>query len=151
MATKLVIRSNYENDSAKYDPGIDCSNDEIIVKQQFKDECDINTIVAKFNKLGQLPELIRKDAKYGDFTAVPEYQHALDTVIKAQEQFEALDANVRDRFANDPARFLEFATNAQNLPEMVKLGLAVEKSATPQPATPQVKSPATSDVAKGGP
>ena len=47
----------------------------------------------------------------------------------AQEQFAALDAAVRSRFDNDPAKFLEFTADPANADEMVKMGLAVAKPA----------------------
>lgn len=95
-----------------------------------KDECDINMIMKKFEKTGQLPEMIKNNPQYGDFTDAPDYQTALHTVMHAQEQFANLSAKVRNRFNNDPAEFLEFATNPENLKEMVKMGLAEERPAT---------------------
>lgn len=92
--------------------------------QSAKEECDVNTIMAKYMKTGQLPDMIKKNPQYGDFSDAVDYQTAVNTVLFADEQFGALPAKVRSRFENDPAAFLEFATNPANLPEMQKMGLA---------------------------
>ena len=38
-----------------------------------------------------------------------------------------LSAEVRDRFQNDPGRFLEFANDASNYEEALKMGLAIKR------------------------
>lgn len=95
-------------------------------KQQFKDECDINTIMRKFEKTGVLPPLSRQ-GMYGDFTTIPDYQTACDMVIAADSQFMKLSSRIRERFQNDPGKFLKFATDPANAEEMVRLGLAVQR------------------------
>lgn len=95
--------------------------------QAFKDECDINNIVRKANSTGRLPERIKENPMYGDFSAAPAYQDAMNIVVKANEQFDLLPAETRERFANKPEKFLEFAQDPKNAPEMVKMGLATER------------------------
>lgn len=93
-------------------------------KQSFKEECDINNILKKYGRTGQLPDLIEKDPIYGDFSEPTSYQEAMNLVILANEQFANLSAKTRERFSNDPVKFLEFTNNPENIDEMVKLGLA---------------------------
>lgn len=107
------------------DPGIDFSGDPGLTDGSQAADADINTIMRRFEKTGQLPAMIQRNAAYGDFSTAPDYQTALNTVLHAQEQFSSLDAHVRKRFGNDPAQFLEFATNPKNAEEMVSMGLAV--------------------------
>lgn len=107
-----------------------------MAKQSFKTECDINHIMKKFEKTGILPDLIKQDPQYGDFSDVPSYHEAVNLVHKAHEQFDALSAKVRARFENDPAQFLAFATDPKNGQEMVKMGLA-----TPTPVVSAPKAP----------
>lgn len=93
-------------------------------KQEFKDECDINYIMKRCMKNPNLlQDLIRRDGSYGDFSDAPDFMAAQDIIVKGKEQFAKLSAQQRDRFANDPVKFLEFASNAQNADEMAKLGL----------------------------
>lgn len=96
-------------------------------RQSEKDSCDINLILARYQKTGMLPEMIKADPRYGDFSAVPDFLEAQEIVAKATEQFEALDAAVRYRFENDPAKMLAFVADPKNGAELVKLGLAVKK------------------------
>lgn len=103
-----------------------------LTKQSFKDECDINNIIKKFNATGQLPDLIMKNPLYGDFSNVPNYQEACEIVSRAESSFSMLDAKLRKRFQNDPAQFLDFINDPENLEESYDLGLRVRpKSETP--------------------
>jgi len=98
------------------------------VQKHFKEECDINHLLARYNKTGQLPGLIKENPMYGDFSNPLDFQEAQNLIIHANSQFNALSARTRDRFANDPQKFLEFATNPSNREEMAKLGLLNEKA-----------------------
>lgn len=104
-------------------------------KQAMRDECDINNIVALAARTGFLPNH-GETPVFGDFTQVADYRDALQTVINAQEAFQGLPATVRDQFANDPERFLEFATNPANAQAMVDMGLATlrPQETPPEPA-----------------
>lgn len=111
--------------------------------QADEQNANIHFLMARYEKTGQLPQLIRENPQYGDFSDMPTYQESLNLVIHANNQFAALDAKIRSRFQNDPAQFLAFANNPENLEEMVKMGLAVKKAEMPpvnvgqgQPATP---------------
>jgi len=96
-------------------------------KQSFKEECDINNILKLYKKTGILPDLIKANPQYGDFSNPVDYQEALNTISHAADQFSNLSAAVRKRFDNDPRIFLEFATNPKNKEEMINLGLAIAK------------------------
>ena len=112
---------NYE--SRKGVAVLDCQ-DGSRTKQSFKEECDINTIMKRYENTGVLPELIKTNPAYGDFSDVGTYLEAMSVVKLAEEQFSGLSAKVRDRFSNDPVKFLEFANNPGNGKEMIDLGLA---------------------------
>ncbi|AXH73339.1 MAG: internal scaffolding protein [Microviridae sp.] len=126
-----VVRNIFD---AYEDPGIDCSGDPGCTKQSFKEECDINSIVEKAQRTGQLPQMIAKDPMYGDFSGAMDYQSALNLVLKAESQFMGLEARVRDRFMNDPSAFLAFMEDPNNGPEIVKLGLAAPRKPSGAPS-----------------
>lgn len=96
-------------------------------QQHFKDDCDINILVERFTRTGQMPQRSPEDYSFGDFSAI-DYQSALDTVMLANEQFGTLPANVRERFSNNPAQLLHFLENESNREEAIKLGLVAPKS-----------------------
>lgn len=106
-----------------------------LTKQSFKDECDVNQIMARWVSHGVAPPVNRREPVYGDFTDVVEFQEAVQRVRTAEAMFAALPANVRRRCDHDPGKFLEFMGDEANLPEMVELGLikAVAPAAKPEP------------------
>jgi phage internal scaffolding protein len=78
-----------------------------MAQQQFREECDINTIMERFGRTGELVAPIRMP-QYGDFDGVNDYHSAMNAIVEAQSAFDSLPAKVRARFSNDPAEFLEF-------------------------------------------
>lgn len=120
FGTPELPRTQYHRDIP---PGLSFEGQDSLTKQAFADECDINNILKRFEKTGVLPDMIKSDPVYGDFSDAGSYQEALNIVMHAEEQFAALSANVRERFGNDPQRFLEFATDDKNSDEMAKMGL----------------------------
>jgi phage internal scaffolding protein len=132
LPEKIVeLRSKRKNGSLR----VQVVNDEpSLTKQAFAEETDINYIMSKFANTGQLPTMIEREPRYGDFTDAPTFENSMAIVVKAQEQFDALPAKVRERFNNDPAKFLEFASDSDNQKELIKMGLATERQ-TPAPET----------------
>lgn len=126
---------NYDTDAASNESGLACEEPSL-AQQHFKEECDINTILQKFNITGMLPQSTLSP-RYGDFTGIGDYHTALNRVIAAQDEFEALPAQIRARFNNDPAQLIEFLQDEANRPEAEKLGL-VEKAAAEDVEAAQV-------------
>lgn len=93
-----------------------------LTQQEFKDECDINRIMAQALQKGMIP-VTDNLARYGDFSEVGEYQDAQNLRLRAEAQFAALPAKLRDRLQNDPARFLEWIAKPENLDEALEFGL----------------------------
>jgi len=116
---------NYDKDAASNESGLHCE-DVSLAQQHFKEECDINTILQKFNITGLLPQQ-PLSPRYGDFTGIGDYHTAMNRVIAVQDEFEALPAQIRARFDNDPSQLIEFLDNSENRPEAEELGL-VEKA-----------------------
>lgn len=92
-------------------------------KQSFKKDCDINVIMGRYLKSGNIDHLAKHGGSYG-FASVLTFHEAMNVVRKAEEMFLDLSSELRRKFHNDPAVFLEFVQNPVNLPEMRKLGLA---------------------------
>lgn len=111
-------------------------------QQQFKDECDLNVLMARYVKTGTLPQSTRS-ALYGDFSDVGDYQSAQDTILRAQQQFAALPSKVRDRFKNNPAEMLSFVANPANLDEAATLGLLSEEALARRASAGAPKAPET--------
>lgn len=113
---------------------------EAVTRQEFRDECDVNVLMAKYQKSGVLPQG-RGTPQYGDFASLPEFMDAQNMISVAKEAFASLPAAVRLRFGNDPAQFVAFAEDADNLPQMRKWGLAPPAAAEPEGIAPPPVSP----------
>lgn len=92
--------------------GLDCSDSPSLTKQSHRDECDINMIVARFDKTGLLTHVRENAGQYGDVSEVGSYREAIHRVRLVEESFMQLSAVDRAKFNNDPARYLDWAATA---------------------------------------
>lgn len=94
-----------------------------LTQQHFEAECDINNIVKKYDRTGELSHLNRRRGVYADFSDIPDYAESLDRINRAQEAFLTLDAKIRQRFSNDPQKLINFLSDERNREEALSLGL----------------------------
>jgi len=114
-------------------------------KQSFKDESDINTIMARYLSTGELPVINEVAPQYLDATGF-DFQAMQDQVVEARSLFGQLPSVLRNRFANDPALFLDYIQDEANRPEMLELGLITNVPSIPQ-AQPRTAGGPTSGSA----
>lgn len=126
---------NYDRDAASNETAIDCSIVPSVTQQQFAEEADINTIVRRFGLTGELPKDVAVPQS-GDFLDVTDFHTAMNVVRSSEEAFAAMPADVRKRFANDPAEFMAFVSDDKNRDEARKLGLLVPEAVPPPRAEP---------------
>jgi len=126
------------------------------VQQNMAAECDVNTIMARYQKGQEITHIAQVAAQYGDFSEVADYKTGLERILEADALFMELPSSIRDRFMNDPAAFIEFATDKANEDELRKMGLAPPPQAPPEPQLVKVvnevddeKSSAQTKPAKG--
>jgi len=93
-----------------------------VTKQSFAAECDINTIMSRYQSTGEMPVINQVVPQYLDLDQT-DFQEAMQIVAVAQSLFAELPSAIRNRFQNDPGQFLDFTSNPDNAPEMRKLGL----------------------------
>lgn len=123
--TFLRAPGNYDADAVSLETALEIDDQdpvENVTQQQFKDECDINTIIERFGLTGELP-MTRQMPVSGDFTGVSDFQSAMQLVRQAEEAFMELPAKVRAEFRNDPQAVLEFLDDEKNRERAVELGL----------------------------
>jgi len=114
-------------------------------KQSFKDECDVNNIMRKFEKTGLIDHVNNHQGEYGQFIGFDDYHTSLNQIQDAEASFMTIPAKIRAKFDNSAGKFLAFAQNPDNLPKMVEMGLAKARPKTPE--TPENPTP-TSKAAK---
>lgn len=137
-------RFNYDRATVSRETSLECC-DPSRTQQNFKEECDINTIVERFGLTGHMPDNIRVP-EFGDFTGVSDYHSMVNVVREAGESFMELPANIRDRFKNDPGEYVNFCLDSKNRPELESLGL-VKKATVLPPADPVAVAPVKAEPA----
>lgn len=97
-------------------------------------DTDINVIVKRFGVTGMLPQ--RTEAlNLEAFDDIFDYQTAMNAVVAADKAFELVPAEIRNRFGNDPQKFVEFASDPRNAEELVRLKLAEVRTKPPEVIT----------------
>lgn len=100
---------------------LDCGGPEASkTRQEFRDECDINTIMKKFERDGSVSHVAERRGDYGDFSDVVDYQTAMNSLLDARAAFAGLPAKLRRDFDNDPGRFLDWFENPARTEEELR-------------------------------
>lgn len=117
-----------------------------MTKQSFNQESDINFIMRKYKQTGFLDPNLLRDADYMDAPEVS-FQKAMNIVVQAQDDFDALPSEIRKKFANSPSEFLDFVGDESNIPAMREMGLLppllMEESKSAQEGAGESEAPAT--------
>lgn len=95
-------------------------------KQSDLQDSDINVIVNRFMKTGQLPQVERPPMS-GDFQLIGDYSDAMQLVLQAQRSFDNLPAKVRQKFDNDPALFLAYMEGSPSVAELKEMGIGLKE------------------------
>lgn len=135
----FAVSHNRRGDMDKFAPSM--------TRQEFAEECDINTIMARYESTGALTHVNRAVPIYMDMTDMPDLRGALDIMRVAGVAFAALPAKVRREFDNDPQKFVDFAQNPENLKQMRDWGLAP----MPEEPPPPVRVEMVQDAVSPGP
>lgn len=116
---------------------------------------DINLLMKKWDPSGrQFNNAIAQGLTttagmhYDDFTDSKTLQQALEISIHAEEQFAMLPAELRNRFENQPGRFLDFVNDPKTLEEQYKLGIRAKKVEPEKDATLKDVVKAVQETAK---
>ena len=105
-------------------PGKTDKNGNIVyfTEQSHKSQCDVNKIIAKYDKHGLLQHVSRFEAQFGDVSGI-DFKEAQDLVAKAKSSFNDLPSEIRNRFKNSPQELLAFMDDPNNRDEAIKLGI----------------------------
>lgn len=91
--------------------------------QSFEKDCDVNEIVRKFSKTGQISHLRKSPGVFADLTAVSDLLNAFEVVATAKTMFAEMPAEVRRKFHNDPLILESWLSDPKNTEEAIDLGL----------------------------
>lgn len=126
------------------DPGIDCSQGgPSLTRQEFAEECDINVLMARYEKTGAIPPMNAAEPQYldvADFAGI-DLMTAMDVLERADRSFMSLPARTRAEFDNDPMKFVAFCEDAKNLDKLREWGLAAPVVPKPEPQEVRIVNP----------
>ena len=85
-----MVRSAYMFDTAAVfnETALDTGED-AVTQQCYKDECDINILLAKFAVTGQLPDNVRVP-QFVDFEEAFDFHSSMNVIRAAEEAFNAM-------------------------------------------------------------
>lgn len=137
-----VTHGDRSTDMGEFEPSM--------TRQEFSEECDINVIMAQYDKTGIITHVADREPRYVDYAAAPDFMTAMNMMNEARDAFMSLPAKVRREFDNDPQAFVEFAQDSKNLDQMRIWGLA-PPAPEPPPAAPEPKLEGKPPKAKPAP
>lgn len=112
--------------------------------------CDINHIVSKAHKTGQLPVLMGRQP-IQDLPSEQTYQEMMNKVVAANQRFERLPSAVRAAFGNKPENMLaalEKSKKDENLASQLReIGLLAPKE--PSPSAPKTLAKEKAPIPEG--
>ncbi|WNK12464.1 MAG: internal scaffolding protein [Microvirus sp.] len=117
-------------------------------KQSFKEECDINTLMAKYLKTGQMDHVNQALPRF-ECVSDHDFQSAQNLIADAKSMFENIPSAVRARFENNPGKLLDWVHDPKNVQEAASLGF-LELDAVPDhlhPTRSQKTAPAAAEAA----
>jgi len=118
----VKLKSSYDDHSkASNETGLKCA-DKSLAQQHMLQETDINWMMKRYTQTGEIPQLTMPPMQ-GDFTDAPDFQTAMNLIVAANNAFAQQPAEIRARFGNDPAAFVDFCSNEANRDDMRKMGL----------------------------
>lgn len=105
---------------------------ESLTRQSEAEACDINKIMERFDRTGQLPISMKPHPQYGDARII-DFQTAKQIVIDAQEAFNELPAKARVHFNHDPQNLLNALVDVTEAKaaELKALGILVDREEDP--------------------
>lgn len=126
------------------DPAIvvDCSDLPSLTRQEFAEDCDINSLMSKYEKTGIISHINPAAPQYLDLYDMPDLQQAFDAIQNANQAFMSLPASVRREFDNDPVKFVAYAEDPANLEKLREWKLAPPAATEPPPTKVEVINPA---------
>jgi phage internal scaffolding protein len=98
--------------------------------------------MSRYIATGELPNIAERAPQYLDVTGI-EFQASMDFIAGANTLFHEMPSNIRNRFENSPALFLDFCSQEKNRPELAEMGLlkAIVPPVIPNPTPVQNISP----------
>ena len=100
----------------KVRPRLDFKKDKGRTKQEFRDECNINNILAKFQRTGRIEHMNKHQPTYGDATG-GDFAEAMRIVSHGLTLWEDLPSSLKEKFKTVEG-FLDYVSDPDNQGEL---------------------------------
>ncbi|AXL15554.1 internal scaffolding protein [Microviridae sp.] len=117
-----------------------------LTQQQYKEQADINFIMQKYGEQAVLQHYSQFEGDYSEFTDDFDYQTVRNKLLDADAMFLSLPSNIRQKFNNNPKKFLDFVQDEDNLEELYTLGLKKRPTTNTEPVVTSTGNGASSEV-----
>jgi len=111
---------------------------ELITRQEFADECDVNNIIHDYKQTGMIEHVNHRASQgiYIDLPDVHDYQEALFMAQRADAAFAALPSKIRQQWDNDPRKLLAALNDPAQRGDLEEMGILNKR---PETTTSEVK------------
>lgn len=117
--------------------------------QSDRTNADINNLVRR----GIVPP-DPNQLMFGDFADGSDFESVQQAIANAKSAFMELPSDVRDRFANNPAKLIDFVNDPNNAVEAANMGLinplSPPEASEPEPAKGSQKEPSDASESPSG-
>lgn len=113
---QIVSRFDYD---ALSTPGVTFT-EKSLTQQHFKDDCDVNIILERFLRTGEVPTS-QGIPSFQDVSDFADFRELQDAMSDARVYFDSLPARVRARYNNDVTMFYETLNTQQGYNDFVSL------------------------------
>lgn len=105
-------------------------------KQSFRDESDINNIVAKYQSTGAIAHVNKHEPRYG-YAPSQDFREALELIREGNEMFADLPSSTRKFFDNNVEQMLDWVQDPANADRIAADGSLSADLGDPLPGTPR--------------
>jgi len=117
---------------------------ETMTRESFRDECNINSIMAKAQRGINVP-INSKSPLFQDVSDIGTFQSMHLRMQEIKDEFlHNVPAEIRLRHGNDPGRFADWLQKPENKDEAIRLGLIVDPE---RAATMRIEAQADQELA----
>jgi len=110
-----------------------------VTQQHFKNQCDVNQIVAAYEATGVDPYAHRAQQQNFGFATSKTFEQASREIAEVHSAFAALPSKERSAFANDPAQWIEAINTPAEIVEEIIDSAGPESPSEEAPTPPKTE------------
>lgn len=131
MKSEIPFRTAYDG-KRNGSEDLDFTDDPGMTRQAHKDECDINVIMSQYEKSGLVAHVQQFEGEYGSYDEI-DFHEAMNAVVAAEQMFLTVPSKIREKFDNDPGKFLAAVNDEEKGEETLReLGLLPSQKKAPE-------------------